>query len=69
MKISIGSTLVLTRKVGQRIMIGDDGSGNPIAIVSVSEIKGSSVRLCIEAPKQVPVFREEIYIERKKGGQ
>ena len=47
--------LVLTRRLGERIKIGDD-----IAVV-VLEIKGGQVRLGIEAPTSIPVHREEIY--------
>lgn len=46
--------LVLTRKVGQRIRIGDS------IILSVVRIKGAGVRIGIEAPRGVPVVREEI---------
>jgi carbon storage regulator len=47
--------LVLTRRLGERIKIGDE-----IAVV-VLEIKGGQVRLGIEAPPSIPVHREEIY--------
>jgi len=47
--------LILTRKLGERITIGDDIS------VTVLEIKGSQVRLGIEAPKGIGVYRQEIY--------
>lgn len=47
--------LVLTRRLGERIKIGND-----IAVV-VLEIKGGQVRLGIEAPASIPVHREEIY--------
>ncbi len=47
--------LVLTRKVDERINIGDD------IIVSVLEIGRGSVRLGIDAPRQVSIFRHEIY--------
>ena len=47
--------LVLTRKVDEKINIGDD------IIVSVLEIDRGSVRLGIDAPRQVPIFRHEIY--------
>jgi carbon storage regulator len=47
--------LVLSRKVNERIIIGDD-----ITIV-VNEIRGDKVRLGIEAPKEVPVHRQEVY--------
>ena len=52
--------LVLTRKTGQRIMIGDDIE---IAVLSTS---GEKVRLGISAGKEVPIYREEVY-ERIKG--
>lgn len=47
--------LVLTRKVHQSIMIGDD-----VEIV-VTAIKGEQVRLGITAPREIPVHRKEIY--------
>ncbi|NVL89395.1 MAG: carbon storage regulator CsrA [Desulfobacterales bacterium] len=47
--------LVLTRKSGEKITIGDD------VVVKVLEIKGSQVKIGIEAPKGVAVHREEIY--------
>jgi carbon storage regulator len=47
--------LILTRKLGERITIGDDIS------VTLLEIKGSQVRLGIEAPKGISVYRQEIY--------
>jgi carbon storage regulator len=51
-----GSTvLIITRRAGERIMVGDE-----IAI-EVMEIVGSSVRIGISAPRSVPVYREEIY--------
>jgi carbon storage regulator len=47
--------LIITRKPGERIMVGDD------IVVHVMELVGGSVRLGIEAPRSVPVYREEIY--------
>ncbi len=47
--------LVLTRKVGETIRIGDDIS------IRVVEIQRGQVRFAIEAPRDVPVHREEIY--------
>jgi len=55
--------LVLTRKVGESIMIGDD-----IEIV-VKEIRRNQVRIGIDAPKDVPIHREEIYEEIKQETQ
>jgi carbon storage regulator len=49
--------LVLTRKSNQSIMIGDDVE------VSVLAIMGEKVRIGIQAPRDVPVFRKEVYLE------
>lgn len=47
--------LILTRRVGETLMIGDDIS------VTVLGVKGNQVRLGINAPKDVAVHREEIF--------
>jgi carbon storage regulator len=47
--------LILTRRTGESVMIGDE------VVVAVLSVKGNQVRLGIEAPKSVPVHREEIY--------
>ena len=47
--------LILTRRVGETIVVGDDIS------ITVLAIKGSQVRLGVTAPKSVAVHREEIY--------
>jgi carbon storage regulator len=49
--------LVLTRKGNQSIMIGDDIE------VTVLAIMGEKVRIGIDAPRNVPVFRKEVYLE------
>jgi carbon storage regulator len=49
--------LVLTRKSNQSIMIGDDIE------ISVLSVVGEKVRIGIQAPADVPVFRTEIYLE------
>ena len=49
--------LVLTRKANQSIMIGDGIQ------VSVLAVMGEKVRIGIEAPRSVPVFRKEVWIE------
>jgi carbon storage regulator len=49
--------LVLTRKPSQSIMIGDDIE------VSVLSTTGGNVRIGIQAPRDVPIFRKEIYLE------
>ena len=47
--------LILTRRVGESLRIGDDVS------VTVLGIKGSQVRIGVNAPKTIPVHREEVY--------
>lgn len=49
--------LALTRKIGERIVIGDN------IIVTVVDVKGDSIRLGIDAPKAVKIYRGEIYDE------
>jgi carbon storage regulator len=49
--------LVLTRKSNQSIMIGDEIE------VSVLSVMGEKVRIGIQAPQKIPVFRKEIYLE------
>ena len=49
--------LVLTRKGNQSIMIGDDIE------ISVLAIMGEKVRIGIEAPRSVPVFRKEVWVD------
>ena len=55
------SMLVLSRKVGQRIRIGDD------IVITVVETRKRKVRLGVEAPRCVSVNREEIHKAIKKG--
>lgn len=52
--------LVLTRKAGEKIMLGDD------IIVHVTKIAGNKVRIGIEAPESLPVYREEIWNKKDK---
>lgn len=47
--------LILTRRVGESLMIGDQVN------VTVLGVKGNQVRIGVNAPKDIPVHREEIY--------
>jgi len=49
--------LVLTRKSNQSIMIGDEIE------ITVLSIMGEKVRIGIQAPRDIPVFRKEVYLE------
>ena len=47
--------LILSRKINEKIMIGDDIS------ISIIEIRGDQVRIGVDAPKKVKVFRQEVF--------
>lgn len=57
--------LILTRRVGETLMVGDD------VTVTVLGVKGNQVRIGVDAPKDVAVHREEIYqrIQNEKNEQ
>ncbi|MEZ5101909.1 MAG: carbon storage regulator CsrA [Thermoleophilia bacterium] len=52
--------LVITRKAGERICLGDD------VTITVLDVVGSTVRLGIEAPAEIPVYRAEIWAAVKE---
>jgi len=54
--------LTLTRKVGERIQVGDD------ITIEVREIRRSQVRIGIVAPKEIPINREELLGSTRSGG-
>ncbi len=56
--------LILTRRVGETLMVGDD------VTVTVLGVKGNQVRIGVNAPKEVAVHREEIYqrIQKEREG-
>jgi len=47
--------LILSRKIGEKVMIGEEIS------VSIIEIRGDQVRIGVDAPKTVKVFRQEVF--------
>jgi carbon storage regulator len=55
--------LILTRRTGETVMIGND------VTLTVLGVKGNQVRIGINAPKSVPVHREEIYERIKREEQ
>lgn len=48
--------LIITRRQGEKVMLGDD------VVIQVMEISGGSVRIGIEAPRELPVYREELWV-------
>ncbi|MBN9610788.1 MAG: carbon storage regulator [Actinobacteria bacterium 69-20] len=55
--------LILTRRVGENIVVGDD------IVISVLEMRGDAVRIGIQAPRSVTVHREEVYLELQRANQ
>jgi carbon storage regulator len=52
--------LKITRRTGERIILGDD------IIVTLLEVSGQTARIGIDAPRAIPVYREEIWVEVKR---
>jgi carbon storage regulator len=52
--------LILTRRPGERVVIGED------VLVTVMEVSGQTVRLGIAAPEGLPIYREEIWLAVKE---
>ena len=52
--------LALTRKKGESLMVNNDIE------ITVLEIRGDQVKICIQAPKNVPIYRKEVYLQIQK---
>jgi carbon storage regulator len=52
--------LILTRRTGENVIVGDD------IIISILDIRGDSVRVGIQAPKSLTVHREEVWLELRQ---
>jgi carbon storage regulator len=52
--------LRITRRVGERVIVGGE------VVIEVLELRGATVRLGIEAPRSVSIYREEIWLEVKR---
>lgn len=50
--------LIVTRRIGESLVIGELGE----IVVTILQTKGNQVRIGIDAPKDIPVHREEIYL-------
>ena len=55
--------LILTRRVGENVIVGDD------IVVSVIDVRGDAVRIGIQAPRSVSVHREEVYRELQRANE
>ena len=47
--------LIVTRTIGEKVILGDD------IVVEIMEVSGNIVRIGFQAPREIPVYREEIY--------
>jgi carbon storage regulator len=52
--------LILTRRVGENVIVGDD------IVISIIEVRGDAVRVGIEAPRSLSVHREEVWLELRR---
>jgi carbon storage regulator len=55
--------LILTRRVGENVVIGDD------IVISIVEVRGDAVRIGIQAPRSVTVHREEVWLELQRANE
>jgi carbon storage regulator len=52
--------LILTRRLGENVIVGDD------IVISILDVRGDSVRVGIKAPKSMSVHREEVWLELRR---
>lgn len=55
--------LILTRRVGENVIVGDD------IVISVIEVRGDAVRIGIQAPRSISVHREEVWLELRRANE
>ena len=55
--------LRISRRAGERIILGDN------VVIEVTEVRGQTVRIGIDAPRSLPIYREEIWLEVKRENQ
>ncbi len=55
--------LVLTRRAGESVMVGDD------VVITVLEVRGDVIRLGVQAPRTIQVHREEVYRELQRANR
>jgi carbon storage regulator len=55
--------LRISRRAGERIILGDN------VVIEVMEVRGQTVRIGIDAPRSLPIYREEIWLEVKRENQ
>lgn len=55
--------LILTRRVGENVIVGDD------IVISVIEVRGDAVRIGIQAPRALSVHREEVWLELRRANE
>lgn len=60
---TVCTVLILTRRAGENIVVGDD------IVISVMEVRGDAVRIGIQAPRTVTVHREEVYRELQRANR
>ena len=60
---TVCTVLILTRRVGENIVVGDD------IVISVMEVRGDAVRIGIQAPRTVTVHREEVYRDLQRANR